>query len=225
MSTRTISYMRRERGSHLYHLEGVRTHEGADIFLVAQLIEVVVHAGENIHPLIHVARELGQCNGVVRLTACLLGAVINQDRVPLAPAPVLVRVGRPHHGVVPQCSKALVALRACFVVGRGEVEFLAAPDRDDLLAVVGRQELVHHAQDVLGPRRGPDDDPKGLDAVPHKLGRVAPCEEPGGLPAVGAVQDGAVEVDDHQQRAGVGAALGQEGGAYEVGGRGVGDAA
>lgn len=54
---------------------------------------------------------------------------------------------------------------------------------------------------------------------------MAPREELGGLLAVGSVQDGAVEIDDDEERAWVGAALGQERGAHEVGGCGVWDAA
>lgn len=209
----------------LCHLERIGAHVRADIFLVTQLVQIVVHLGEDIEFLVRIASELGQRDGVVRFAASFLGAVVNQDGVSLVPATALVRETSPDDGVVPKGGQALVALDARVVVGGREVELVPAPDGHDLAQVVGGQQGGDHALDVLGARRGPDDDPKGADAVLHKLGGVAPGEEPGGLFAVGAVQDGAVEVDDDEEGARVGAAPGQERGAHEVGGRGVGDAA
>src|SRR4051794_5926243 len=119
------------------------------------------------------AEELGYLNGVVRLAPRLLLAVVDEDRVALAPGPVLAvagRVRRADDGVAPDAAEPLVALPPGRVVLGGQAEAVAAPDGDDAAALLrGRQELGAHGVDVVRARRGPDHDVEGVNAVGQEL--------------------------------------------------------
>lgn len=160
----------------------------------------------------------------------LFDRVINQHRVALIPAAALETgplawIRALDERIVPELGEALVALCALVVVLLRQAELVAAPDANNLPTEGLVEQLFDHAADILGFGRGPEDDPEGLNTVRDERLSVATALKIGGVLAIRTEQKGAVEIDDNEQRAGMVATLGQEGGAYQIGVCGIGDAA
>ena len=81
-------------------VEWVRSYVCAGIRLNCKGIQVVVDQRENLRRLLLVSHELGERDGIERLTACFLNAIVNQHCVALIPLGLL-GVRRSDEGVVP----------------------------------------------------------------------------------------------------------------------------
>lgn len=144
--------------------------------------------------------ELGDLKQIEGFGACLFQRIVEQNGVGLIPAAangsVWVRIHdlwlRPHGG------QALVDLYARVVVCRREVEAIARPDEQTPLALLGGEQLGDHPVDVFGPRRRPDGNVKGVEAVGEELARVGTLDEVEGALLVRTEQEGAVEVYDEE---------------------------
>lgn len=182
----------------------VRADIRADIGLQRAGINIIMYLREHVAPLVGLARELRHLDEVIRLGAGLLDRVVDEQRVALVPAFSLRGLGVAglDGRVGPQRRQPLIADDAVLVVLGGKPEAVAAPDRDDAVALLGAQQLLAHAVHVARRRRRPDHHEEGLDAVAQEGARVRPLHEPRRVvPPVRPVQHRAVQVDDHEDLA------------------------
>ena len=173
----------------------------ADILLVRQLLQVLVHLVKNIG-LAQARDEARNVDMVERLRLGLLGRVVDQDRVGLVPASSELCVGMRSDNalIAPDSLEALVTLDAPVIGVRRQVEAVSVPDGDDALAHIGGKQLIAHGLYVARLCGGPDDNCEVVDAgADELLGPGASREACGFLGRLGSVEEGAVEIEDDEE--------------------------